>query len=288
MNEKEKESNINEEQQVNTLSMFGNCKPAQAIANAVEIANEVAKIIQERHLFTIISQKAYVWCEGWTTMGALLGVFAHVVETEDLSDIPNAIKRYKAIVETRTLDERVLSRAESECSDEEKKWRGRDDYAIRSMAQTRAISKALRMPLGWIMKLAGYESTPAEEIDENNIDKEVVLNGKGEVDVLQTEMANTVKKGVASYGLKEDNPKETHKMCCMREIDWLVKEKMKKDWTWFREKVKDVDRGVFGDQEHDELIQIKIALLNYLQHGLTIKKIPVTKKKEEGVEDDKK
>jgi hypothetical protein len=37
-------------------------------------------------------------------------------------------------------------------------------YAIRSMAQTRAISRALRAPLGQIIVLAGYEATPAEEM----------------------------------------------------------------------------------------------------------------------------
>ena len=43
-------------------------------------------------------------------------------------------------------------------------WSGRDDYALRSMAQTRAVSKALRLPLGFIVALAGYEATPADEM----------------------------------------------------------------------------------------------------------------------------
>jgi hypothetical protein len=32
------------------------------------------------------------------------------------------------------------------------------------MAQTRAVSKALRGPLGFVVTLAGYEATPAEEM----------------------------------------------------------------------------------------------------------------------------
>ena len=43
-------------------------------------------------------------------------------------------------------------------------WAKADDYAIRSMAQTRATSKALRMPLGFVMELAGFDATPADEI----------------------------------------------------------------------------------------------------------------------------
>ena len=46
----------------------------------------------------------------------------------------------------------------------EKSWAGRDDFALRSMAQTRATSKALRMPLGFVVTLAGYLATPAEEM----------------------------------------------------------------------------------------------------------------------------
>jgi hypothetical protein len=32
------------------------------------------------------------------------------------------------------------------------------------MAQTRAVSKALRLPLGFVMQLAGFNPTPAEEM----------------------------------------------------------------------------------------------------------------------------
>jgi hypothetical protein len=40
-----------------------------------------------------------------------------------------------------------------------------DDYALSSMAQTRGQSRALGAPLKFVVKLAGYETTPAEELD---------------------------------------------------------------------------------------------------------------------------
>jgi hypothetical protein len=46
----------------------------------------------------------------------------------------------------------------------ESKWKNRDPYAIRSMAQTRAIGRALRAPLGPIVVLAGYAPAGAEEL----------------------------------------------------------------------------------------------------------------------------
>jgi hypothetical protein len=46
----------------------------------------------------------------------------------------------------------------------EEKWSRRDDYALRSMAETRAESRAWRKAIGWIVHLAGYNPTPAEEM----------------------------------------------------------------------------------------------------------------------------
>jgi hypothetical protein len=51
------------------------------------------------------------------------------------------------------------------CSNAEKTKRYFDEYAILSMAQTRAIGKAYRNLLAWLMKAAGFEATPAEEMD---------------------------------------------------------------------------------------------------------------------------
>ena len=96
----------------------------------------------------------HITAEGWTTLGGMLGVVPVVVWTR-----PNETgDGYVARVEARTLDGRVVGAAESECSRAERKWKTADPYAIRSMAQTRAIGRALRAPLGQIVVLAGYEA----------------------------------------------------------------------------------------------------------------------------------
>jgi hypothetical protein len=61
-------------------------------------------------------------------------------------------------------DGSVVSSGFAICSQAENKKSGFDEYAILSMAQTRAIGKAFRNMIGWVMKLEGYEATPAEEI----------------------------------------------------------------------------------------------------------------------------
>jgi hypothetical protein len=88
----------------------------------------------------------------------MLGVFPVCVWTRQMED------GWEARVEARTRAGEIVGAAEAECLRSEKTWANRDDYALRSMAQTRATSKALRQPLGFVMQLAGFNPTPAEEM----------------------------------------------------------------------------------------------------------------------------
>jgi hypothetical protein len=96
----------------------------------------------------------------------MVGVTAVPVWTKPLDGEAPAGRSFgfEARVEARTLDGRVIGAAEAMCTRNERRWKSADDYAIRSMAQTRATSKALRGPLGFVVTLAGYQATPAEEM----------------------------------------------------------------------------------------------------------------------------
>jgi hypothetical protein len=134
--------------------------PEMALARMAELATPLADVIEAKKLYATISGRRHITAEGWTTLGGMLGVVPVVCWTR-----PNETgDGYVARVEARTLDGRVVGAAESECSRVESKWKNRDPYAIRSMAQTRAIGRALRAPLGQIVVLAGYEPAGAEEI----------------------------------------------------------------------------------------------------------------------------
>jgi hypothetical protein len=61
----------------------------------------------------------------------------------------------------------VIGASSSRCMWEEARWRTADAYALESMAQTRGISKALSGPLRFIVELAGFKGTPAEEIPDD-------------------------------------------------------------------------------------------------------------------------
>ncbi len=65
----------------------------------------------------------------------------------------------------------IISAAEAMCMRKEKRWGTADEYAVRSMAQTRASAKALRQAFGWVAELAGMKSTPAEEMPHEGYDR---------------------------------------------------------------------------------------------------------------------
>lgn len=143
-----------------TPTLFGTSDPRRALEAMSDVATVLVDVIKDRKLYARISGHEHITAEGWTTLGAMLGVVPIVEWTR-----PNETgDGYVARVEARTLDGRVVGAAESECSRAERRWKTADPYAIRSMAQTRAIGRALRAPLGQIVVLAGYEPAPAEEM----------------------------------------------------------------------------------------------------------------------------
>jgi hypothetical protein len=72
------------------------------------------------------------------------------------------VESRRGIINLKTGE--IISRGFAVCSNKEGKKKSFDEYAVLSMAQTRAIGKAYRNVIGWTMKLAGYETTPAEEM----------------------------------------------------------------------------------------------------------------------------
>ncbi len=123
------------------------------------MAQALADVVDHQELAVAIQGRRYVRVEGWTTLAVMLGVVAREVDTREEGGV------YTATVElVRMSDGAVISRASAECGDEAP-WNKRARYARRSMAQTRATGKACRLAFSWIMALAGYEPTPAEEIE---------------------------------------------------------------------------------------------------------------------------
>lgn len=138
-------------------------------------STEVKKFIHENKLWSNVQGRPYVNVEGWQFMGGMMGITTAVKNLENLSTDKEI--KYRAEVELHKNGQ-MISSGVAICSNKESGKTGFAEYAIASMCQTRAIGKAYRIYLGWIMKMAGFESTPLEEMQyESPVErKEEIVN----------------------------------------------------------------------------------------------------------------
>ena len=138
--------------------------PEAVIERATAISKALARVIEDRKLYKQIGQKRHVLVEGWNTLGAMVGISPK--EREVKKTIDGDVIEYEAYIDlVRNDDGKVIGGASSICRTTENNWSNKPLYAVRSMAVTRATGKAFRLKLSWIMELAGFSPTPAEEMD---------------------------------------------------------------------------------------------------------------------------
>ena len=140
---------------VNALDL----EPDAMIVRVTKIANILKSVIEQQKMFFKFGEKKHVTIDGWNTLGSLLSILP----------AENSVKKieggYEAKVDLINKNSGIIvGSASAICLRSERNWEKRDDYAIRSMAVTRATGKAYRLAFSWIVTLAGYEPTPAEEM----------------------------------------------------------------------------------------------------------------------------
>lgn len=130
------------------------------------VSAEIKEHINKNKLMQNIKGKNYPLVEAWQFAGALIGLFPRLVSLTDVSKKDTEFK-YRAeveIVDSKTQN--VIGKGIAICSNHESSKKYFDEYAIASMAQTRATGKAFRLCIGWLLKASGFESTPAEDIQQ--------------------------------------------------------------------------------------------------------------------------
>lgn len=135
------------------------------------LAGVVADFIETKKLFTDIQGKKYVNVEGWLYAGSQLGILPVIVKVEDISR--DGEYRYRAEAKLVNIhNQQEVGYGVAMCSNKEGKKKFFDEYAIMSMAETRAVGKAYRLMIGWLMSAAGYSPTPFEEMDNAEVVEE--------------------------------------------------------------------------------------------------------------------
>jgi hypothetical protein len=138
--------------------------PSIVLEEARQAAHALADVLAAKPKKVILNNEQYLEFEDWQTLGRFYGVTAKVVTTTfiDYGDIHGFEARATAI----RADGFELSAAEAACLTDEPHWRTRPMFQLKSMAQTRAAAKVLRNVLSWVVVLAGYRPTPAEELND--------------------------------------------------------------------------------------------------------------------------
>ena len=132
------------------------------VMNGEELAEKM-KGYMGSHYVQNIHGKQYPKVEWWNTLGSFIGV-KPMLEFDRRIDNGEVVE-WEATIQLRHTGTNALhGRAASMCSSQERMWKSSDEYAIRSMASTRATGKAYRLGYSHIAIAAGLEPTPAEEM----------------------------------------------------------------------------------------------------------------------------
>lgn len=147
---------------IGQVSIYQSTDAMEQLAEARERAKVLVEVVNEQGLAKRFGSnpKPHVFVEGWQFLASQFGLIPEIEWTKELED------GWEARAALRRLsDGAVISHGDGECRETESNWKGRDSYAIRSMAQTRAVSKVCRIALSSVMVMAGFNATPAEEMD---------------------------------------------------------------------------------------------------------------------------
>ena len=145
-------------------------KPQRDTKFAKRAADILVDIVKQNKWSINIGGKSdHLMYEAWQTLGKYYGYTVKTGKSE-LIEI-DGITGFKAnAIVINEITGIEVGGAEAYCMKDENNWKNKPIFQLASMAQTRAGAKALRQILGFVVALAGYSPTPAEEMNGNGND----------------------------------------------------------------------------------------------------------------------
>lgn len=178
-------------------------KPADVLAEAQDAAKALISVIEQKKNKVMFNGEQYIEREDWGTVAKFYGCTAKVIETRYVQF--GEARGFEAVAVCIDRDQREISRAESMCLSDEDNWgavpvyewkdvldadgkkiwedkggkkrpksekvlvgtKPKPLFQLRSMAQTRAEAKVLKSVFGYVVVLAGYRPSVAEEMTGN-------------------------------------------------------------------------------------------------------------------------
>lgn len=160
-------------------------------ADAYRASTDAAQMCKDIVVATssMIQKRKYVSVEGWQAIAVAHGCAAGAGQVERIEGGVRAVGEVR-----RMSDGQLIASAEGFVGEDEPTWYGgevknqygtktlpkRPDYAIRAMAQTRAISRACRSAFAHVVVMmnAGLQTTPAEEVPAGGFDDGNVVEAR--------------------------------------------------------------------------------------------------------------
>lgn len=185
-------------------------KPEDVLAEAHEAARALVRVVDAKKNKVTFNGETYLECEDWQTVANFYGCKPKT-ESDAYVEY-GGVRGFEATAVVVDREGRIVGRAISMCLSDEENWgdvpkyewvnvigpdgkpvydptafKGKGGnkrekkevsrspkplFQLRSMAQTRAHAKAMKSVFSWVVVLAGYQPTPAEELTGNEFPPE--------------------------------------------------------------------------------------------------------------------
>jgi hypothetical protein len=168
--------------------------PEEVIQTAKKAADTLKRLLdgQPKDKQVIMNGERYLELDDWMVCGKFFHLSCKPVEDKTIPITVGEFSGFRSHAICFNVETgQVIAEADGYCMNDEDKWRIRSKFSwktvggkrvkekvgeenvplfqLASMAQTRACAKAYRLALSWIVKLAGYKVTPAEEMTDTSV-----------------------------------------------------------------------------------------------------------------------
>ncbi|MDZ4228521.1 MAG: hypothetical protein U1E54_04725 [Candidatus Levybacteria bacterium] len=188
--------------------------PERDTTKATRAAKVLIDIVKQNGWSIKLGGKSeHLMYEAWQTVGKY---YNYTVATGEANPVEiGGISGFKAkawVVDSKTGVR--TGEAEAYCMRDENNWKTKPTFQLASMAQTRAGAKALRQIFGFVVALAGYSPTPAEEM----IGQTVIEGNSESVRLVSEKQVNFIKNLLYQKGFTEQDLLTKYKVASIAEL----------------------------------------------------------------------
>lgn len=175
------------------LVVLGN--PRQMLKQAQEVADLLMQVVEKQNLFMKIGKSTHIYVTAWQFLAHFYGISAKVTAVKPYIDELTGAGGFEATADAILISTgMVISTGSALCLTNETNWSTRPKYEwknvpgvgntkiqvgeehvpsfqLYSMASTRAVGKVLSNVLRFVVMLAGFDPTPAEEMTGDEHDQ---------------------------------------------------------------------------------------------------------------------